>query len=157
MTEWRNICCPIDLTEESHDALREAAELARRSGSRLVVVHVLKPSGLSGAEPIFAPPPHRRHETPGADRRLEAWAAEAERVSGRPVSSIRVEGRGAAEILRFAEEQGCDLIVLGKHERTPARRLFRQSIGEAVARHASVPVILVPASRTRATAGHGSR
>ena len=151
MSEWRNICCPVDLTEESHHALREAARLAHLFAAHLLILHVSKGTGLTGAEPIFAPPPHRaRPEPPASDARLKDWAAEAERTAGRPVTSVRIQGRAAEEILRFAAEQGCDLIVLGKHARAGAPRLFRRSVGEMVARRAGVPVLLVPSSRSDA-------
>ncbi len=151
MSEWTAICCPVDLSEESHRALRAAAELARRAGARVVMVHVLTHAGLSGAEPIFAPPPRPVHpEPPGSDRRLEEWAAEAERASGRPVNAIRSEGEPVAEILRLTEEQGCDLIVLGKHARAAVPRLFRRSVAEQIARRAEVPVLLIPPARAAA-------
>jgi nucleotide-binding universal stress UspA family protein len=144
MTEWRTICCPVDLTEESHAALREAAELARRAGARLVIIHVVGGAGLSGAEPIFAPPPHgTRSESEGSET-LRQWAAEAEQAAGRPIVSIRVQGDAVTEILRLTEEQGCDLIVLGKHPRAALPRLFRRSVAEMVVRRAAVPVLVVP-------------
>jgi nucleotide-binding universal stress UspA family protein len=110
------------------------------------MVHVLARAALSGPEPIFAPPPHRvRPEPPGSDRRLGEWAAEAEQTSGRPVTSISSAGDAVAEILRLTEEQGCDLIVLGKHKRAAVPRLLgRRSVAERVARRAGVPVLLVP-------------
>ena len=155
MSEWRTICCPVDLTDESHAALLLAAELARGAGARLVVVHVLAAAGLAGRDTIFAPPPHAAPPEPeGSDRRLEAWAAEAERTSGRPVTSLRAAGRAVAEILRLADEQGCDLIVLGKHARAAVPRWFRRSVAEMVARRATVPVLLVP---PRSAGGVGAR
>ena len=148
MSEWRNICCPVDLTEESHHALREAARLAHLSGAHLLILHVLKGAGLTGAEPVFAPPPHRAPPEPqGSDARLQDWAAEAERTTGRPVTSVRIQGHAADEILRFATEQACDLIVLGKHARAGTPRVFRRSVAEMVARRAAVPVLLVPAAQ----------
>jgi universal stress protein A len=155
MSEWRTICCPVDLTEESHAALAFAAGLAREAGgARLVVVHVLAAPGLAGRDTIFAPPPHAPREEPeGSDRRLEAWAAEAERTSGHPVTSIRVEGHVVSELLRIADEQGADLIVLGKHARTGVLRWLHRSVAETVARRAAIPVLLVPPTPRRADAG----
>jgi nucleotide-binding universal stress UspA family protein len=150
MPEWRHICCPVDLSEESHRALSEGAELARRSGARLTILHVLPPTRLAGGEPIFAPPPIRAEadrEPRAADDKLQAWAAEAEVTAGRPVGSIRIAGHALREILGFIEEQSCDLVVLGRHPRAGMRRLLRRwSVGEWVVRRAPCPVLVVPVS-----------
>lgn len=150
MGEWRAIACAVDLSEESHAALREAAELARRTGARLTVFHVLRGGPISGAEPLFAPPARTARPAPDGHA-LDAWTAEAERVVGRPVSLIRVQGSPAEELLRLVEEQGCDLVVLGKHPRAAIPRLLRRSIGERVARGARVPVLLVPGAAAHRT------
>jgi universal stress protein A len=148
--EWRHICCPVDLTEESHRALREGAELARRSGARLTILHVLPPTRIAGGEPIFAPPPVRGvadREPRAADAMLQAWATEAEETAGRPVPSIRIAGHVTREILGFVQDQACDLVVLGRHPRAGMRRLLRRwSVGEWVVRRAPCPVLVVPAT-----------
>jgi nucleotide-binding universal stress UspA family protein len=51
------------------------------------------------------------------------------------------EGTAADEILRFSDEIGCDLIVMGTHGRTGLRRLLAGSVAEAVLRGARCPVL----------------
>jgi len=152
MGEWRHICCPVDLGEESHVALREAAALARSAAARLTILHVLPPARIAGGEAIFAPPPARDtadSEPREADLLLARWTAEAEKTAGRPVPSIRIAGRAAPQILGFVEEQRCDLVVIGRHPRSGVRKLFhRWSVGEWVVRRASCPVLVVPVPRT---------
>jgi nucleotide-binding universal stress UspA family protein len=48
-------------------------------------------------------------------------------------------------VLREAGEIGADLIVLGSHGLTGIRRLVLGSTAEDVLRHASIPVLIVPA------------
>ena len=51
------------------------------------------------------------------------------------------EGAPAGQILRTAEEVGCDLIVMGTHGRTGLRRVLMGSVTEEVMRHARCPVL----------------
>jgi nucleotide-binding universal stress UspA family protein len=53
------------------------------------------------------------------------------------------DGEPYAEILRVAEDDGCDLIVMGTHGRTGLRRLLMGSVAEQVLRQASCPVLTV--------------
>jgi len=63
-----------------------------------------------------------------------------------------VEGDAVPSILREAEEQGADLIVMGMHGRTGLNRLLMGSTAEHVVRRASCPVLTVktpvPAAET---------
>jgi nucleotide-binding universal stress UspA family protein len=53
------------------------------------------------------------------------------------------EGDPAEEILRAAEEEGADLIVMGTHGRGGLSRLLMGSVAEAVMRKALCPVLTV--------------
>lgn len=55
------------------------------------------------------------------------------------------EGELASEILRAAQEIGCDLIVMGTHGRTGLKHLLMGSIAEQVVRKATCTVLTVKA------------
>ena len=52
-----------------------------------------------------------------------------------------VNGDPATEIVRLAEEEGVDMIVLGTHGRTGLYRLLMGSVAEAIVRRAMCPVL----------------
>jgi nucleotide-binding universal stress UspA family protein len=54
-----------------------------------------------------------------------------------------VEGETTSEILRVAEEEGCDLIVMGTKGRTGLARMLLGSVAETVLRQAPCPVLTV--------------
>ena len=54
-----------------------------------------------------------------------------------------VEGDPAAEILRFADESGADLIVMGSHGRTGVLRILMGSVSHKVLDQAKCPVLIV--------------
>ena len=66
-----------------------------------------------------------------------------------------VKGLPAAEILRVANESGCDLIMMGTHGLSGLAHLFMGSVAELVMRKAPCPVLTVKApaaSREKAPA-----
>jgi nucleotide-binding universal stress UspA family protein len=53
-------------------------------------------------------------------------------------------GRDSSEILRFAEEEVVDLIVMGRHGSSGLEKVFFGNVTERVARKAKCPVLVVP-------------
>ncbi len=60
-----------------------------------------------------------------------------------------VMGMAADDIVRVAEEQNADLIVIGTHGRTGLKRVLMGSVAEAVMRCATCPVLTRQASEPR--------
>ena len=138
MSSWHKICCPVDFSETSRLALNEAADMARRDGSELALVHVLEgPASMGDVATSVA----RLLESKEAE--LEKWKSEAEQRSGGKVRSTVIPGSAAEEICRFAQEGAFDLVVLGTHGRTGIRRLMLGSVAEKVVREAHCPVLVV--------------
>lgn len=58
-----------------------------------------------------------------------------------PFEHRMLKGDPAEEIVRFADEAHCELIVMGTHGRTGFKRLLMGSVAEAVVRRAKCPVL----------------
>lgn len=128
---------PHDGTPATTAALCPAAELARSIGARLFALHVAAPGAPRHEEPGSLQVPHYvdqpQHEWP-------AWAGEfVERLRSQcPIDLAQVRfflghGEPATEILRIAEEQGVDLIVLAWHGTLEAEhaRIFKTLLHRA--------------------------
>jgi nucleotide-binding universal stress UspA family protein len=59
------------------------------------------------------------------------------------VEHLLADGHPAKEIVRTANENDCDLVVMGTHGRTGLRRLLTGSVAEEVLRRATCPVRIV--------------
>ncbi|MDY6817795.1 MAG: universal stress protein [Halobacteriales archaeon] len=70
---------------------------------------------------------------------VEEIAAEA----GVSVETTLLEGSPSKEIVRYAEREECDLIVMGTHGRGGIDRLLLGSVAERVVRGSTVPVLTV--------------
>ena len=60
-----------------------------------------------------------------------------------PVETAVFEGSPSRKIVRYAEREGCDLIVMGTHGRGGIDRLLLGSVAERVVRSSEVPVLTV--------------
>lgn len=139
---WKKICCAVDLSEPSWLAAELAAELARDSRSELTLLHVRTPPPPAASDVLVSSQTVLADEERESVERLEEWRDDAERHARVPVrSAIRI-GDPAGEIVRFADEEGCDLLVVGTHGRGGIPRLILGSVAEQVARHAHVPVLV---------------
>lgn len=143
MDLWKKVCCPTDLSEASRPALVQAAGITHACRGELLIVYVKRGPGSSRAEALLAPPPRAAAADGDDDARLAAWVAEAERLAPGTVTSVELGGDPADEIVRFAREFGCDLIVMGTHGRTGLGHLALGSVAEAVIRRSPCPVLVV--------------
>lgn len=119
------ILFPTDFSETAEEALRVAAEYARRLGGRLHVLHVVVP----GADWLAQP-------------RVEQLTRGIEPAV--PVVTTVAYGLPASAIVRYAEEHAIDLIVVGTHGRTGISRALIGSVAERIVRTAPCPVLTVP-------------
>ena len=130
------ILFPTDFSEDSARAQGYAEEMARRFGATIVVVHV------SEAMAVLPGSDMAKEEEITAKRELESVA--------RTLSAAKVEARTQllegvpyVEILRAADREQCDLIVLGTHGRSGLSFVLIGSVAERVVRKASCPVLTV--------------
>jgi len=142
----RRILLPTDFSGCANFALPYAAEIARAAGATIVCVHVVEtitPAvGFSGlAEPMPIADISEQLED-SAERELPQLAG-CDEFNGLNVEEVIVHGDAAAEIVRVANEQKVDLIVVSSHGRTGLGRMIFGSTAEAVVRHAGCPVLVV--------------
>ena len=136
---FKKMLVPLDGSVLSEVTFRYAKELAGRfAGLEVILFHACSPDD-QGTLPI-----HRLYIEHSADVIREAAAGQAE---GRGVivrGELR-EGVPAEAILRFAEENGVDLILMATHGRSGISRWAMGSVAYRVLRSTKVPVLLVRA------------
>jgi nucleotide-binding universal stress UspA family protein len=143
--DWKRICCPIDFSDASRGAMEVAADLARRFGADLVLLHAYPIPGYTFPDgSVVASPKMMQDLADQAQRHLEEWRVEAERLVGAPrVTAETAVGEPAVEILAAARSRGADLVVMGTHGRTGLQHALMGSIAERVVRRAHCPVLTV--------------
>ena len=115
MSSYNNIMLAVDLTEESNFVADKAVTLASSFGAQLHIVHVIEPLSLAygGDVPMDLSSVQDQIQEQAKSHlsefstRLNIPAQQQHLIFGRPES----------EIQRAADENGCDLIVVGSHGR----------------------------------------
>jgi nucleotide-binding universal stress UspA family protein len=133
------ILVPLDGSPLAERALPYAAELARATRARLVLLRAVLVHELPGVDPS--------HAQVASVQRAEAdltASAEPLRAGGLAVDvSVYYDQPGRA-ILDAAAHRPADLIVMSTHGRSGPGRWIFGSVADDVLRHARVPVLLVP-------------
>ncbi len=140
MLRIRTILHPTDFYTHSDWAFRLACSLARDHQAPLILVHVLTP-------PLLITPDEAMAET-GSWEHKERLREALRQLRPGPEVAVEhrlLEGEPAPEILRAAEENAADLIVIGTHGRRGVERMLLGSVAEQVLRKASCPVLTVKA------------
>jgi nucleotide-binding universal stress UspA family protein len=141
MLPIRTILHPTDFSEGSAYAFRTACSLAHDYEARLLLVHVRPPVVIYGnLPPVPAEPAEILRKEPKLLDRMQPPDPEV------PVERHLVTGDPAAEILRLARTEKCDLIVMGTRGLTGLDRLLLGSVAEQVLRRAPCPVLTVKAT-----------
>ena len=144
MIEFKQIICPVDLSDSSVRAFAHAAAIAQWYDAQLTVLHVVptfEPIQMRGdlgdAVRVITPMP-REQVLEEMSRTLNLAAASAR------ATPIAEAGDPQSTIIDQAISKKADLIVMGTHGRRGFKRLLLGSVTEAVLREAPCPVLTVP-------------
>jgi nucleotide-binding universal stress UspA family protein len=141
------VLAPIDFSLPSRDAVATAADIASRFGAALVLVHVVPalpklPRDVS----IFKEGEYERRLHEEAATRIAELAAEQSQSGIAVRSEVGIANDVGMEILRVAERNAADLIVISTHGMTGWNKFVFGSIAEKVVRMATCTVLLLRAS-----------
>ncbi|WP_101295677.1 universal stress protein [Halegenticoccus soli] len=133
---YSNVLIPTDGSGGTHQAVQHGLTIAQHFES---TVHVLAVIELAQVYADGPPDLHAKLEERATDA-LEAVAKPAHDMGLRVRRQTRT-GAPETEIIRYATENGIDLIVMGKHGRSRFHEFFVGSTTSRVLRKASVPVL----------------
>ena len=144
---YQRILVPVDGSATSNAGLAEAIRLARASGGRLRLIHVIDDQSLGFGMAAFGEYPGNWLEVlrdNGHD--VLATGASQAKAAGVPAETFLHDAflGSVAEIVgKEAAHWPADLIVLGTHGRRGLGRLVLGSDAERILRSSTVPVLLV--------------
>lgn len=168
---YRAILVPLDGSEHAERALPAAMVLLQRAGSKpgpasepphepphptriLHLVSVVEPMSffLPGDPTLSVPPPEWfEAEADRVKQFLERVRSELEQGAraSTPAHPIKIvchtpRGGPATEVLRVAQAEAVDLIVLGSQGKGSMARAWLGSVADRVVREAPCPVLVVP-------------
>jgi nucleotide-binding universal stress UspA family protein len=135
------IVVPIDFGQPSVYALRRGAEIFRRSPAfELEVLHVVESSGISELESDWNGLVTRSAKK--LQEFIRAKLGDPSALAGRQVGLHVRTGNVADEIVRFADDVGAQLIVVGSHGRKGLAKKLLGSTSEKVLELAHTSVVI---------------
>lgn len=141
------IVSPIDFSSHSQEALDTAAHLAKLYGAQLLLVHAVPAiPKLPSATSIFREADFERELHKDAEQRLKALVSDLAAKGVEARAEVGTANDVAMEILRIAEHNSADLIVIATHGMTGWHKLVFGSVAEKVVRLASCPVLVLRAN-----------
>lgn len=145
--EWKRLLVPLDFTKGSVKALNYAIPLARRTGGKLVLLHIVQfpvmPTPAVAVGAIGEVRAAHKALTQQAKMRLDALA----KAAGTPnliAHKLVTTGFAADEIVKTAKRLKCDLVVISTYDHTGIKRILSSHTAEHVVRTATCPVLCVP-------------
>lgn len=135
----RNILLPTDGSIPALVATMKAVEMAKQRGATLVILKVEEQAPMVNIERIAESSALMRPEVHDGVRYAEELAA-MEKV---PTKAVTKEGPVVGEIIRTAEEEGSELIVLGTSSLRGLNRLYLGSVAKAVVSQAPTSVVVI--------------
>jgi len=137
-----------DGSPTASEAVRQAAELARVLGARLHIVNAYRPASVDATVGVLAATGPTLDPV-GLDRDLREQAEHTlERALSVAGTDLDLQahtraGSAADVILRVAEEENADIIVVGNKGMAGARRFLLGSVPNRVAHQARCNVMIV--------------
>ncbi len=158
--EIKKILYATDLSRNSAYAFYYAVDLAKRRGATIVIVNAIQPAPafilneMSANENIQHD--HEKETVEAIHKRLNNFCKKMNGHMGFPcdalVSKIIVRiGYPVAEILSIADDEECDVIILGSHGKGFLRQTFLGSVSRGVLDRTLKPVLIIPLPPARET------
>ena len=135
----KNILFATDFSPHSDVALPYALAIAHQYGAKVYGAHVVASEDYLFTAPDLWPA-HLQHED---QLRQEVVARLDGQLRGVPHEALFGAGDVWTVLSRLIGEHSIDLLVVGTHGRTGARKLLMGSIAEKVFRQAACPVLSV--------------
>ena len=113
---YQHILIAVDLTDECHPVVERALAIAASSGAKTSLVHIVEPMAMAfGGDVPMDLSMLQQQQFDQARERLDTFAGRYPQLGAE--QRHLAYGQPRQEIHRLAEEQGCDLIVVGSHGR----------------------------------------
>ena len=148
MFPFKKILCPTDFSDASLCGLKMASAMADNFDTEIILLNVHKPiphlptPRLEASEVTFDISAYEKHVAEDALEHLATIADSELSDNVEPRLEVRI-GQPAQEILKVAEEEKVDAIVIATHGYTGLKQVVFGSVAQRVVRRASCPVVTV--------------
>ena len=160
ITQIKKILYATDLSKNSSYAFLYAIDMAKRHNAKITILHAIEPIPPYAEVYTAMTDEMRRKQqeeiVEEIKKHLQDFCKKAETQIGPPclelISKILIpRGHPPEEILNAADEEGCDVIVLGTHGKGFLAHTFLGSVSSAVLNRTQKPVFIIPLPSEKTT------
>ncbi len=140
---FHKILVAVDDSESSHRAVTAATDLALQFDSSVCLLHAYPNIADYLGSPIYEQ--LVQAQTLEGDQLLQTLRMEIDQATNHrvPVETQLLEGAPTEAILKVAEAEDFDLIVVGSHSKGPFANLLLGSVSQTLTRKAPCPVMVI--------------
>ncbi|KAF2340081.1 universal stress protein [Flavobacterium tistrianum] len=139
----KRILVPTDFSEHAEDALKVAAQIAKKNNSELILLHMLElPQQSNDAVLGGTSIPETMLFMKKANETLDEVASR-NYLEGIPVTEIVKMDKPIHGITQISKDYDIDLIVMGSHGSSGVEELLIGSNTEKVVRNSEIPVLVI--------------
>ncbi len=143
---YKHILVPTDGSDLAQATVAQAVDIAKEIGAHITVATISRPFHPSIVEPMRV-----RDTLDAFDRQAEISAAKilgsastAAKVVGVNCNTVHVCHETAyAAIIEIAQQEGCDLIVMGLNRQHGLSAILHESDAALVMQHCAVPMLIL--------------
>ncbi|AMB99357.1 universal stress family protein [Aerococcus urinaehominis] len=138
--KYRKILVPVDGSDQAHEALLQAVQIAERNQAELILFTAIDDLARYGN----LDSPVRLYEQVEQDSKdmLKTYYDEV-KDSQVKIEAVAMKGDPRYSVVDYANEANVDLIVMGSTGKGNIERLMMGSVSEYVVRHAHINVLIV--------------
>jgi nucleotide-binding universal stress UspA family protein len=139
----KRILVPTDFSQHAEDALRVAAQIAKKNSSEIILLHMLElPQQSNDAILGGTSIPETMLFMKKANETLDKVASK-DYLEGIPVTEIVKMDKPIHGITQISKDYDIDLIIMGSHGSSGVEELLIGSNTEKVVRNSEIPVLVI--------------
>lgn len=146
----KKILVPTDFSTQAENALKVAAQVAKRYNGEIYLLHMLElPLQLAGTAASGSAIGGSNHDLPEALFFMKLAKKRFKEIMAEPyLKGIKVHEtvqfhQAFDGIMEVSEEHQCDIIIMGSNGATGFKEMFIGSNTEKVVRNSSIPVLVI--------------
>lgn len=139
----KRILVPTDFSEHAEDALKVAAQIAKKNNSEIIILHTLElPSQMNDAILGGISIPETMLFMKKANEMLDEISSRPY-LNGISITEIAKIDKPIHGIKQVSNDHNVDLIIMGSHGSSGIEELLIGSNAEKVVRNSEIPVLII--------------
>lgn len=144
MSLYRHIIASTDFTQQGDSAITQALNLAVQNNARLSILHIIDERIMQYQEILPLSPSEMEEMLLQETRRKLVNLVDTAQLEDIAYEAHVIFGKPDEQILRYAQEQQGELIVVGQGSKNFIQHVLLGSTAERLLRHSPIPILIIP-------------